>query len=117
MMVYRVELNGTGPYRGKYTRKNKFFKKMFLHHNNDDNHPGLWKDFRKALNSKEDRRFVFGFKSIEQLKEWFYGYRTGLRKYGFKVCVYKTKNYKYGKSKKQLIFKKNRGPIKIMDIP
>lgn len=85
MLIYRLEdKNGTGPYRGKL-RSNKIIEEMYL------DHSGTVDRYRPPPPSDGIRiesgflHFFYGFKTEKQLKWWFYGYLTKLKKLGFQI--------------------------------
>jgi hypothetical protein len=47
---------------------------------------------------------LYGFKTKEQLKEWFRGWLPKLHKQGFQIVVYETRCWQLGRSKRQLCF-------------
>jgi hypothetical protein len=95
MVVYRVEKDRVGPYRSHQVD----LQRMYDAHNLARLHPTPQVDCGKAPELNE----VCGFKSIQDLQKRFYGFRTSLRKLGFKVNVYETEPTAIGN--KQLLFK------------
>lgn len=94
MVVYRVEKDRMGPYRSRQAD----LQRMYDAHNVRF-HPTPQVDCGKEPELNE----VCGFKSIQDLQKWFYGFRTSLRKLGFKVHVYEAEPTAIGN--KQLLFK------------
>lgn len=81
MLVYRVEKNGIGPYRHDDT-SDELWNKLYA--KNDDTRPGPNRDGIGMVR----RDIHFGFQDIEQLKAWFKGARSALRKNGFNLVIY-----------------------------
>ena len=93
IQVYRIENDlGQGPFRDEIA---KLIKKQ----NSDDFIK--YKNLYKAITKKYppqiiglDSKYVFGFKSIFQLKSWFTNDDLNfLNKYGFKINKYNTNKY------------------------
>jgi hypothetical protein len=86
MLVYRVETkDGEGPYTGPH---NLAFT-LLATHQSSDNHPAPRADDIDI--SYWDRRpmFRFGFKTVEQLHDWFNASeRDALRGYGYLMVTY-----------------------------
>jgi hypothetical protein len=77
MLVYRIEgENGTGPYRG-----NPIPRMSWAH--TDTSHPT---PLSEGLCLDDD--FFCGFRTLDQLKVWFKGFRNELRVTGFRLKVY-----------------------------
>ena len=107
--VYRVEKNGCGPYTYTDTfktnaKERKILKRLNDSHDSDyDNHPAIDTDF---VNCGSD--FLCGCLTLKQLKKWFRGHLTPLKRIGFKIKVHKVDPKKQELTKsisgKQVIF-------------
>ena len=102
--VYRVEhpRDGQGPYRSSY-----YLHKMHGKHCDLKSHPTPMEDF--PLNFDFHNELYCGFKNIESLKKWFYGFRSPLNKAEFKMVVYDVpeEHFHVGKNKTgQVLFYK-----------
>lgn len=98
MKIYRVERDGKGPYKQNW----ELCEELHVSHGNWNvmTHPN---PRIEGLCLAMDNR-VCGFSTIEQLKQWFYGWRTKLREYGFKMKVYEISHKYTCIGEKQLIF-------------
>lgn len=99
--VYRYENeSGEGPYRVD----SDFSYDLGWNHNRDNYHPGWRQDFEEQHKSE----FVAGCDSIVSLNDWFSEFKLDLHKEGFRVKKYVVPRefIEYGKSGKQLRFKK-----------
>lgn len=116
MIVFRIEDPKTknGPYQKRYPPKGW----QTINHNFSTKHPRPIQDFKKQdyqfLINNEN--FIFGFKSIKQLKSWFDEVeRFKLSRKGFKIYQIKIDGRKkILKGKKQVAF--NRKVIQLKKI-
>lgn len=102
--IYRLENKyGEGPYRNNFKPK--------INNNNSENRPSPWDDIREfELLEKCDYNYIyrFGFLQKEDAYIWFSKRELKhLKKYGFRLTVYKTDEYLIGTSHKQLVFNKS----------
>jgi ribosome modulation factor len=88
MLVYRVEKDRLGPY-AHYA-----IPDMGKDHTDSPDHPPPHRD--KGIERGIFGHEVCGFSSIDGLKAWFKGYRSTLKKRGFKIGVYEAEEYKVG---------------------
>jgi len=113
MLVFRLEheIYGCGPYRineemellssEEYLSElDKFTDVMCEVHNGSTDHP------IPNITVNHVRDYIFGFSSLEELKDWFHGYLyTLMYDFGFIIQKYETDDYQL--FNKQLIFKKD----------
>ena len=114
MLVYRVEKNGIGPYRHDEV-DDKLWHKI-ASHNSGNSRPGPRSDGISIGLYKPD--IYFGFKDIEQLKAWFKGARSALRKNGFNLVIYDVPKRWVYVGGKQVGFDMSKAwPMKTVKIP
>lgn len=114
MLVYRVEKNGIGPYRHDEVDDKLYCK--ISSHNSCYNRPGPIRDGISIGPYNSD--IHFGFKDIEQLKAWFKGARSALRKNGFNLVVYDVPKRWVYVGGKQVGFNMSKAwPMKTLKIP
>lgn len=113
MLVYRVEKNGIGPYRHDGVDEKLYCK--ISSHNSDNNRPGPNRD---GISVRSSPDIHFGFKDIEQLKTWFKGARSALRKNGFNLVIYDVPKRWVYVGGKQVGFNMSKAwPMKTLKIP
>lgn len=128
-MIGKLDLNVSDAWKLKAEKTEEFSNyllsndlKGFYHFDsNREQHPSPRSDAKlmKSLlesNQRFDTSLQFGFKSIEQLKNWFNeNNRKTLRTHGFYVAIYETNRYYIGD--KQCIFvKKDSTLVDFIDL-
>lgn len=85
MIVYRIEKNGIGPYRGTIQNKNSdnLIKKLWRH-SGSTSHPTCLNEI-SGFNSE---KHICGFPCVTKLKKWFHGSREELRRNGYFMVLY-----------------------------
>ena len=95
--VYRIEHKKTKRKNGigfgcyivrEIEIKGDWHNRMSNDHNNNETHPGMRDDLPNFYNINDDRDFYCAFKSIDDLKRWFRGYLTDIKKNGFVIKKY-----------------------------
>ncbi len=115
MKVFRIEnSNGTGPYR-----HSEIGSELCRINSGTTNHPGPSSD--KDSEGKplcnflwQDRSYIFGFASLEQLLAWFLDELELLRSHGFVVSVYESSQVVEGRF--QVIFIRESDPIETIKL-
>ena len=115
MKVFRIEnSNGTGPYR-----HSEIGIELCRIHSGIPKHPGPFDD--RDSNGKplcnflwQDRSYIFGFSSLEQLLAWFLDELELLAEHGFVVSVYKSSQVVEGKF--QVIFIRESSPVETIKL-
>ncbi len=115
MKVFRIEnSDGFGPYR-----HDKIGSELCRIHNGIPKHPGPFSD--KDSEGKplinflwQDRSYIFGFSSLEQLLAWFIEELELLKAYDFVVSVYESSQVVCGNF--QVIFIKESGPVETIKL-
>lgn len=106
MLVYRIEhpITGQGPYSrfdGTYDMQ-ALGELLFESHGLSKEHPGPFEDNLRDFTTRYHAYFACA--SLELLQEWFKDFWPWLLELGYTIEVYRVKNYKIGKSGKQLAF-------------
>lgn len=91
MRIYRVEMNGIGPYQEEWEDDDKRWEMMTSHCN--ASHPSPYRD---PLLDHIDRHEVCGFSNLRALYAWFAGYLSDLADNGFIITVYESDEYRMG---------------------
>jgi hypothetical protein len=108
MLVYRYQLpNGEGPYRCDVYNLSRKLDEMGDAHN-DDEHPG-WQDYPSAWDTKHND-YRAACTSVHQLRQWFRGYNSALKRAGFNVVEVEVSDeaVEIGRSGKQCRFHEDR---------
>jgi hypothetical protein len=99
MKVYRLEKDGVGPYRKRWSGKDEdFCRQLCEAHSNIDEHPCWYFEFDNHF-TEEHRS---GCDSIESLQRWFGKFYEPILSKGFSLMEYEAK--KYEKSCRQVVF-------------
>lgn len=107
MIVYRYEdKDGVGPYRSTNISL-QLDSDILSEHSYCIHHPGWDTDVNDSTYIRINESYLAGCVSIDQLNEWFYGFKVRLHKEGFRVKKYVVPNDNIivGRSRKQVIFK------------
>ena len=112
--VYRLEtLEGVGVYMAR--RGNQMVDRIMNEYMNAPRHPGPENDrlLVDAFYSANQQRFIFGFASIEQLKEWFFDCndRELLSLHGIVCNEYEIEGWGFVAGRKQCIFVKENARL------
>lgn len=119
MLVYRIEHphNQRGPYYNTYMDDecgdSSFLEEMAFCHSfsHRNTHPIMKKETGDSNTGRN------GFESIDKLKQWFHGYRKGLRQHSFVMAVYQVKRL-LDKDEFQVLFSVGRAKkIRVSRIP
>lgn len=105
-LVYRIEEeNGTGPYQGKTSAANSWFRKSICNHNSEKR-PGPRECFiLREMGVDDLKKYCFGFSTIKQLERWFTKTdRELLHKSGYYISVYSVPKEYYMKATNQCVF-------------
>ena len=115
MRVFRVETpTGDGPYRHTAVGY-----ELCNRHGGTVHHPGPFND-RNTDGDRlisflwQNKSYVFGFASLEQLLAWFIEELELLAQHGFIVSVYESSQFVCGKF--QVIFIKESGPVETIKL-
>lgn len=111
MEIFRYECPVTGC--GPYQIGNPDLENMGHFHDASKEHPKPEDDFR-MWHFWHSSNIFFGFKSLEDLNNWFNGFHEIILKHGFRIAVYEVNsgNVIFSKSGKQLVFRKNKSKFK-----
>lgn len=95
--IYRIEHSrasrengmGYGPYiiEDKVRLTGHWYERMCNNHMHLT-HPGMRDDMPNYYEISDKSNFYCGFQSIEDMKKWFKGYVTGMKKDGFVIKKY-----------------------------
>ena len=115
MKVFRIEnSDGTGPYR-----HSEIGIELCRIHSGIPKHPGPFDD--RDSNGKhlinflwQDRSYIFGFSSLEQLLAWFLDELELLAQHEFVVSVYESSQVVCGNF--QVIFIKESSPVETIKL-
>lgn len=112
MKVFRVESkSGHGPYGYPHDVEEWWSSAKLARSHGHLPTPG-----EEGLELTLDR--VCGFAVIENLKEWFYGWRSKLRKAGFFMAIYEVPSGACEIGKRQLVFDRDQATlIERLEIP
>lgn len=112
-LVYRIEdKNGTGPYQGKTSAADSWFKKSICNHN-AEKRPGPWGcNALREMNEEHLKKYSFAFSTIKQLERWFTKTdRELLHNNGYRIAIYKVPKEYYIKATNQCIFIKEKSVL------
>lgn len=115
MKVFRIEnSDGTGPYR-----HSEIGIELCRIHGGTPKHPRPLDDTdpegKHLINFLwQDRSYIFGFSSLEQLLAWFLDELELLAEHGFVVSVYESSQVVEGKF--QVIFIKESSPVETIKL-
>ena len=113
MKVFRIESgSGRGPYCYPEDVQYWWDSSLIARKHRDEKHPVPWQEGLE-LND----RFC-GFAVIENLKEWFYGWRAKLRRAGFFMAIYEVPHRACEIGEHQLVFDRDQATlIERLEIP
>jgi len=114
MIVYRIEKNGLGPYRGRKENKNTTrLDHKLSSHSASYLHPTC----HAEITNFDHEKHICGFSCITKLKKWFHGSRSELRRNGYSLVLYKVSPAEVFHGNLQLVFPKDSEKIKEIKIP
>lgn len=107
--VYRVEMiDGTGPYR--IDTVGPLARFLCVMHSDWSQHPPMTQDFHHSQWGPDK---FFGFKNLDQLFDWFGDVMDSITGKDFYISEYicNSDDVQNGKSRKQIIFIKNKASL------
>ena len=120
--MYRVEHSTThlGPYR-LYHRDDLRTQELCHAHSASPYHPTMHQDFYDYVDGDDYvklHKYSFGFVSIKDLNRWFNNFQEILAKKGYVIKIYRVKyeNVVYGRSGRQIMFKRPLFPVGILKL-
>lgn len=106
MLIYRIEgSDGLGPYWGSPILE------MSTAHSRGDSHPDPMSEDIPMMSDS-----FCGFPTLDQLKWWFKGWRSMMRRMGFRLKVYEVPHKFVRIGAKQLVFQKKQAK-EVADLP
>jgi hypothetical protein len=106
MLVYRLEIEGGGPYwlsdSAEYITELSWYKNMLTQHNEKESHPIIREDIRGFANLGNS--YICGFSSPTDLVRWFGLYLFGFDSVNAEIVTYESNNVIHADSGRQLAF-------------
>ena len=113
MRVFRIESGlGHGPYSRPSDVEDWWDSSLIGRRHRNEKHPAPWQEGLEV-----NDRFC-GFAVIENLKDWFRGWRTKLRRAGFFMTIYEVPHGACEIGERQLVFDRDQATlVQRLEIP